>query len=183
MNTSAKVGLIFIATILLSVGSCKKLEEYPVEPQIEYHDFVLLINQQTGISEKGILMISYQDGDGDIGLDQGDTLFPYHPQGDYYYNLIITYYEQQFGEFVEVPLVSWNSNTQEYDTLTFSARIPPLIDKDQEKAIKGIIEYELFIYNPLSDFDTIQFKAKLIDRALNMSNEITTPPIIRINPN
>jgi hypothetical protein len=182
MNTLTKLSLIFVAAVLLLLGSCRKLEEYPLEPQIEFHDFVLLLNQLTGITEKGILMVSYQDGDGDIGLDQGDTLFPFHPQGDYYYNLVITYFERQYGEFVEVPLLSWNSITQQYDTNSFSTRIPPLIPKDQEKAIKGIIEYEMFIYNPLSDFDTIQFKVKLIDRALNISNEVTTPPIVRITP-
>jgi hypothetical protein len=78
-----------------------------------------------------------------------------------------------------LPLISWNELQQRYDTATFSARIPPLIPKDETKAIKGVIEDELFINNPLSDFDTIMFKVQLIDRALNKSNEVSSPPIVR----
>lgn len=178
MKSNAKLSLILLVMVLLFIHSCRKLEEYPLEPQIGFHDFVLLIDQQTGAINTGILMISYQDGDGDIGLADGDTLFPFHREGDFHYNLIVKYYEQQFGNFVEVPLVSFNDQTQAFDTNTFNTRIPPLLPEGQQKGIKGIIEYELFVNNPLSDFDTIQYKVKLIDRALNISNEVTTPPIV-----
>ncbi len=178
MVNFAKLSLICIALCGILLLSCRKLEEYPPEPRIEFNDFVLLFNPQTGINEKGILKINYWDGDGDIGLDQGDTLPPYHAKGDYYYNLRITYLERRHGVFTEVPITIWNSATQQYDTLTFSTRIPPLIPKNQERAIKGVIEYEMFIYNPTSDFDTIQFRVQLVDRALNLSNEVTSPPII-----
>ena len=176
----AKLGFIrVLVIILLLTASCRKLEEYPIVPEITFEGFVLLQNQETGVVDKGLLRIGYRDGDGDIGLAQGDTSFPFQPAGDYYYNLIIRYFEQQNGEFVELPLISWNELQQRYDTATFSARIPPLIPKDESKAIKGIIEDELFINNPLSDFDTIMFKVQLIDRALNKSNEVSSPPIVR----
>ena len=168
----AKIGIFFITCVLLiaaGFGSCRKFEEYPPVPEISFNDFVYLINEETGISEKGILSISYRDGDGDIGLEQEDTLFPYQIDGEYYYNLIITLSEMQNGEFVELPF-------------NFSARIPPLIPKDQQKSIKGIIENELFIYDPTSDFDTIRFTVKLVDRALNVSNEVITPAFVRIIP-
>ncbi len=179
MKSNTKLSLILIAVVLMLSASCRKLEEYPLEPQIGFHDFVLLIDQQTGDINTGLLMISYQDGDGDIGLADGDTLFPFNRDGEFHYNLIVRYFEQQYGNFVEVPLVSFNDQTQTFDTNTFNTRIPPLLPDGQQKAIKGIIEYELFVNNPLSDFDTIQYKVKLIDRALNISNEVTTPPIVR----
>ena len=97
-----KIGLIFVL-LLLSL-SCRKLEEYPIIPVISYNGFELLINEETGISEQGVLYISYTDGDGDIGLDQGDTGFPYQSGGPYYYNFFITYYECDHGVFTEVPL-------------------------------------------------------------------------------
>lgn len=175
----AKLVFIHILIVFLLLTGCRKLEEYPLVPEITYEGFVFLQNEETGEIEKGLLRIGYRDGDGDIGLDQADTTYPFHPEGEFYYNLIIRYFEQQHGTFVEVPLLSWNSLTQEYDTATFSARIPPLIPKDQTKAIKGVIEDELFINNPLSDFDTIMFKVQLIDRALQKSNEISSTPIIR----
>ncbi|HOI32496.1 MAG: hypothetical protein PHG67_08600 [Bacteroidales bacterium] len=173
--------LRFILLIVLGVvlaAACRKEKEYPVEPVISFEGFVFLQDSQTGEINTGLLRIGYTDGDGDIGLDQGDTLFPYHKSGEYYYNLIIRYYEQQQGEFIEVPLIRYYPETQTYDTSTFSGRIPPLIPKDQKEAIKGIIEDEVFINNPLSDYDTIKFEVQLIDRALNKSNVISTPPII-----
>jgi hypothetical protein len=173
-----KIGLIFVL-FLLSL-SCRKLEEYPIIPAISYNGFELLINEETGISEQGVLYISYTDGDGDIGLDQGDTGFPYQSGGPYYYNFFITYYECDHGVFTEVPLLSWNNTTQEYDTLTFNARIPVLLPKEKKQGIKGVIQNEMFIYNPLAKSDTIQFKVKIIDRALQFSNEITTPPIVLV---
>lgn len=168
--------------VFLTAISCQKFEEYPAEPYIEFREFGLITNPVTGITEKAVLRIFYRDGDGDIGLEQGDTLFPFQEDGEYYYNLLITYYELQKGIFTEVPLVSWNNTTQQYDTLTFNARMPLLLPKNQQKSIKGIIENEIFIYNPLSAYDTIQFRVKIIDRALHISNEVITPPIIRINP-
>ncbi len=173
-----KIGLIFVL-LLLSL-SCRKLEEYPVIPAIAFNGFELLINEDTGISEKGILYISYTDGDGDLGLDQGDTTFPYQYGGLYYYNLFITYYECDNGVFTEVPLLTWNNETQQYDTLTFNARMPVLLPKEKKQGIKGVIQNEMFIYNPLAKSDTIQFKVKIVDRALQFSNEITTPPIVLV---
>lgn len=162
--------LVIIVLVIATVVSCRKFEEYPPIPEIAFNDFELLVNNETGISEQGVLYISYRDGDGDIGLEQGDTLFPFEPGGSYYYNLLIRYFELQNGVFVEQPI-------------NFNARIPLLLPKDQKKGIKGIIRNEMFIYDPSSDFDTIQFTVQLIDRALNISNEITTPPIVRIVPN
>lgn len=179
-----KVYLTVLVTFIVMIActSCRKFETYPLEPYIEFREFELLMNPVSGITDQGVLRVFYRDGDGNIGLEQGDTTYPFEPGGSYYYNLIITYYEQQHGVFTEVPLLSWNSNTQQYDTLTFNARLPLLLPKNQKKSIKGIIENQLFIYNPLSAFDTIQFKVKIIDRDLNISNEITTPPIVLMKP-
>ncbi len=169
--------LLFVAAI-----ACRKLEEYPVEPVLTLQPFTLLVNTQTGISERGVLSVSYTDGDGDMGLEQSDTLFPYQPGGDYYFNLLIRYFEMDHGQFKEIPLVSWNNTTQQYDTLSFNARMPLFLPKEKQQAIKGIISDTLFLFNPLALSDTIQFKVKIIDRALHTSNEVTTPPIVLIKP-
>ena len=86
----------------------------------------------------------------------------------------------QFNEWVKVPLVTWDPDDQEFDTLTFNARMPVLTPPSGNQAIKGVIQDTMYIYNPLSDFDTIKFTAYIIDRALNESNQIETPPIVRI---
>ncbi|MDD3744611.1 MAG: hypothetical protein PHX54_13390, partial [Lentimicrobiaceae bacterium] len=114
-------GLLFILTAGI-VFACKKYEEYPPEPKIEFLDFTLLRDAQ-GIDQRGVLRFGYTDGDGNIGLTRHDSVAPYD------YNLFIRYYEQKNGVFEEVFLVTpryINDTTVVYDTATFNGRIPPL---------------------------------------------------------
>lgn len=166
-----KLGIFSFGLLLLIVvviGSCQKFEEYPPTPEIAFDNFALLVDT-AGIARKGLLSISYRDGDGDIGLDQGDTLDPYQLGGEFHYNFIVTLFEQQNGVFVAMPF-------------NFNYRIEPLIPKDQTKSIQGIIENQIDILDPTSTFDTIRFSVKLIDRALNISNEVVTPAFLRKLP-
>lgn len=151
--------------------SCTEKEEYPDIPHIEFESFVKLRNMQ-GVDEKGVLKFSFTDGDGDIGLYSWETTPPYD------YNLFITYFEKQNGEFKEVILTYYNDSTQQFDTNYFHSRIPIINSPDEEKPLKGKIEIELDINNPESNYDTIRFDAYIKDRALNESNTISTPEII-----
>lgn len=158
---------LFFFLVIISFGlvSCIKQEVYPIEPIIEYNDFVK-IPDGTGIDSKGYLIINFTDGDGDIGLQTDDTLPPYNVNGDYYYNFLIHYFEKQNDTFVEVQLPS-----------TFNARIPNVEDDLAERGIRGEIQIELFFNNYNSSSDSIRFTAQIIDRALHKSNIITTPSI------
>ncbi len=176
MKTTAKI--LFILIIVITI-SCRKHETYPVVPAIEFSKFLLEVNTNTGKTERGVLEISYKDGDGDIGLNPSDTFAPYNFGSPYYYNMIIKYYEKQNGIFKEVPLLAWDTDSLRYDTLTFNARIPNLTPTNGNKNIKGIIQDTMFIYNPLSQFDTIKFSVFIYDRALHKSNIVTTPEIVR----
>ena len=178
MKISAKIGLILIGVIANLLFSCRRFEDYPIEPVITFDNFTLLLNPQTGTTERGVLSIGYTDGDGDLGLNPGDTLSPFNRNGNYYYNFIVKYYERQNGTFVEVPLLSWNPDTQKYDTITFNSRFPNLTPEHGNKAIKGVIQDTLYVNNPLSDFDTIKFKVSIYDRALHKSNEVETSEIV-----
>jgi len=171
MNFLPKIGFISILSIILLLLSCSKKEDYPDVPHIVYESFIKIHNFQN-IDEKGILEFSFTDGDGDIGLYSWETSPPYE------YNLFITYFEKQNGEFKEVILTYYNDSTQQYDTNYYHSRIPIINRTGEVKALKGKIEIELFINNYFSDFDTIRFDAYIMDRALNESNTITTPEII-----
>jgi hypothetical protein len=166
MMTKVRLFLFMsVLTVILFAGSCRKFEEYPFEPEIAFQDFGVFIDSVSG-EPYGVLAVSYMDGDGDIGLEQHDTLPPYQPGGEFYYNLIVLLFEQQYGEMIE-------------SQADFSARIPPLIPKDETRSIKGVIEQIIPLHDPNSTFDTIQFQVQLIDRALNKSNILLTPLIIR----
>ncbi len=179
MKGLSKILLILLILLPTIFQSCRKIEKYPDTPRIEYLDFIRLYNPDLEIYDRGVLSFSFEDGDGDIGLNSGDTNAPYNPGSPYHYNLVITYFEMQNGELTEVPIVWFNPQTEEYDTLSLSARIPNLTPSGINKAIKGEIQDTLYIYNFNSVYDTIKFEAFIYDRALNQSNSISTPLIIR----
>ena len=180
MKQITNIGLIIIISTILVYASCRKFEDFPDEPQITYSGFLLENNIETGVTYRGVLIIDYQDGNGDIGLMPGDTFPPFNYGSDYYYNLVIKYFELQNGEWEEVHLVYEDVQNQTYDTLTFSARMPVLTPKSGSQSISGFIQDTLFLYNPLSEkeYDTIKFSVYIIDRALNESNIVETPAII-----
>jgi len=152
--------------LLLLASSCLKREEYPIEPQIEYKNFIKYLNE-SGIEDKGTLIFTFTDGDGDIGLSEGDTFAPYNKEGDYYYNLYIFYKELRNGVITPIDI-----------PIPFHTRLPVITPSGNNKAIKGEMEVKLDIFNPLSTFDTICFDFYLVDRALHKSNTVTTPLIV-----
>lgn len=179
MKTPVKISLILSALALIGFISCERTEEYPIEPVIKYLDFEKIFNTTDSIYDRGILKFEFTDGDGDLGLAKSDTFPPYNPGSKYYYNLIIDYYEVRNGVETLVPLTFYNDETGEYDTIYLSARIPVLTPKGSNKAISGDIYDTLFMYNYFSDFDTLFFKFRIVDRALHESNTETTPYIVR----
>ena len=158
-------GVILSLVTLLILSSCIKQEEFSDIPEIRSRQFLLIFD--TGqYAVQGILSFNFQDGDGDIGLNPGDTFTPYNRAGDYYYNLVIHYFEKQdtgWGEVILSP--------------PYSARIPVLNPGYSGKPIKGFISDTLAM-DPAPDFDTVKFEFFIYDRALNQSNILTTPDII-----
>jgi len=158
---------ILLFCISLSFFGCLKKEVYPPEPYLEYRGFYT-IPDANGIDQSGQLSLYFTDGDGDFGLNESDTLPPYDKEGGYYYNLIIDYFEIQNG----VPVAF------SFPDIPFSSRIKPLVPLGRDKTLKGVIDVKIeAINNPFSSFDTIIFEAKIVDRALNVSNTVSTPPI------
>ncbi len=166
MNNISKIGLFVAASFTLVLGACLPNNNFPDEPVVEFKEFVK-IPDANGVDQTGKLILEFTDGDGDVGLGQGDTFPPYDPGSQYYYNFFTRYYEKQNGEFVEVEL----------DLPNFF-RIPVLTPIGQNKTLEGELEVELFINNPFSDYDTIKFDAWIVDLALNESNVVETGEIV-----
>lgn len=179
MKFNIKVSLILSVFVLVALISCIRMQEFPVEPSVTFKSFEKIFNTTDSIYDRGILTFEFTDGDGDIGLEDQDTFPPYNPGSKYYYNLIIDYYEVRDGVETLVPLTFYNSETEKYDTISLSARIPLLTPKGTNKALSGDISDTLFIYNYYSDYDTLFFKFQIIDRALHESNVDRTPYIVR----
>lgn len=155
MNWSSKIALLSLAVVMLAFAGCRKLEQFPPEPEIDYVDFL-----QFG-SDSAQLVISFTDGDGDIGLTDSDTIEPYD------YNLFLTYYQMENGAWIQ-PVLS----------TPFWYRIPVLKQTNGEKALQGEINVDLSPFYAAPGADSIRYDVVLRDRALNTSNTITTPTII-----
>ena len=168
---------IALSVVLLMVTACREQVEYPIEPRIAYEGFAYLFNADSTFSGEGIISFSYTDGDGDLGLDDADTLYPFGPNDAHYYNMVVDYLKSVNGEFVKTPLLSWNVQTQSYDTVTFNARFRRLCDSEEPKAISGTMDYRLTVQNPFSPNDTVKFEIHILDRALHESNVIQTEAI------
>jgi hypothetical protein len=166
---SLKIRMIFLISCLIAViilDACKKRDNYPDTPQIKYLGFTKIQNA-SGIDDKGIMKLSFTDGDGNIGLAESDTFPPYNSGSKYYYNFFIDYYEKQKGVWKLVDLAISNN-----------ARIPPVTGTGPNNPTKGEIEIELYFNNYQSAFDTIAFESYIVDRDLNESNKIRTSEII-----
>ena len=182
-ETMKKRYLIGLFLVVLAVCSCQKPVEYPIEPRIAYEGFTYLINSDSTFTGEGVISFSYTDGDGDLGLDDSDTVPPFGFNDAHYYNMVIDYLRCVNGVFVKTPLLSPHVPAHPgdtlvlFDTVTFNARFKRLRDSEEPKAISGTMNYKLTVKNPLSPNDTVKFEIHILDRALHESNTIQTDPI------
>lgn len=172
-----KKTLVYIIFAFFALAACQKKLEYPIEPNITYQGLSYVMNADSTLTGEVVIGISYTDGDGDLGLDDADTLYPFGPHDPHYYNMIIDYMKWNGSQFVETPLLNWNQQTLTFDTVSFNARFKRLVFTDEATSISGTIDYKMQVFNPLSPNDIIKFKIHIIDRALHESNTIETDPI------
>lgn len=171
-----KITSLFVAiSLLVTMNSCLKPVSYPDEPELQSVSY-------TKMGDSLLISIEFTDGDGDVGLNQGDTLSPYDPGSFYHYNLYIEYFEMMNGEWVKGRLDPAGNNFPTADTINFQYRIKNLTPVGQNKTLRGTINVtiEAPYYNPISHHnDSIKYRVSLIDRALNISNLLETELITR----
>ena len=168
MRINNKITLFFLCVLggLLLV-SCMKRVKFPKEPVLEFVS--LTINESgTSVDEKATLLLSFTDGDGNVGLDESFDYPPFDLGSAYYYNFFVTYYAKRNGEFVAFP---------EFE---FNARLPRFLSTDSPEPLAGEIKRVLDIRNislTAPDIDTIKFECWLVDRDFNESNHVFTNEI------
>ncbi len=147
--------------VVLLLPACQRNEEFPVEPRIELRSF-------STFGDSASLVIAFTDGDGDIGLGQGDTLPPYDV-APWFYNLFVDYEELQNGVWVRPTL-----------TLPLYYRVPVITPSGQDPTLEGELAVALTPWPtiPNTPFDTVRYAVKLVDRALHVSNTVFTSPVV-----
>jgi hypothetical protein len=157
MKWFSKIGVLAAITSVI-ITSCIKTQCNEDIPIIEFSEF------QQFDDNTAKLIITFKDCNGDVGLNQNDSIDPYK------YNLFMDYYEKQNGRWVNVVPV-----------IPYYYRIPVLYDGSDD-SIEGDIEISMASYykpKQHSAFDTIKFEIYITDRALNESNVIETVELIK----
>ncbi|MCD6347916.1 MAG: hypothetical protein J7L96_10895 [Bacteroidales bacterium] len=162
-----------LIVILLTSFSCQKIVVYPDEPSVSFKD--LIIKDSTDILGNPVkyvkLTFNLIDGNGDVGLDEADTIGPFHRDSAYYYNLIIREHEKIGDEYVEVGDVEFPRNY----------RLPDLSPKGQNKTLIADVSVEIeYRYSDLNPLPFTEFKYffYIVDRALNKSNTDTSTLVV-----
>jgi len=163
MGIINKLSIVLI--VLIALGSCKKIEQLPDRPLIEFTSFAIFdtIDILGNSAKGGRLKFYFQDGDGNLGLQD-----PTGNQTDST-NLFFTLFRKTDGKMVLAPP---NDPLRPSDY-----RIPYMIRLGQNKILKGTISVT-FLYLFYSPADTIKYSFHIKDRAQNVSNEETTAEII-----
>lgn len=169
MKVKTKIGLISsLVLILFVVSSCFKSKNFPDEP--------IISNPQSIVQgDSATVSFDFTDGDADIGLDPSDTNGVHSPDSFYYYNIYLDYYEKD-DNLGWIPGKDLDGND-----VVFGYRIKPITVSENTEGISGRIDVSIeptYRNNLSPESDTVKFKIRLIDRALNISNSLETGELI-----
>ena len=157
-----------VILVVFALTSCRKPEQFPIEPVITFKDMYTKLNSQ-GYDQNIEVVLNFTDGDGDIGYkESGNGAIFDDPNSQYYENFVVKIYELKNG--------MWYSG-HPWDTIDIGARIPYITPVVSNKALEGEILRELPVPPHLTN-DTFRFDIFIYDRGLHKSNIITTPAII-----
>lgn len=158
---------IILILLIIPFSGCPDIEVIPEIPEIEFLSFTITEDTDDLGNDilRGELIFTFQDGDGDIGLSEPDTIIP----GDStQYNLFFTMYKKDKGAYIEL-------DENELGAPLFY-RIPYIEPREgQNKILRGEIKID-FEY-PSVKYDTIRYDFFITDRLLHKSNVESTTDI------
>ena len=159
---------IIVFLIALAYVSCRKIEQLPVIPRVEFTSFAVFdtIDPLGNDCKGGRLKFYFEDGDGNLGLKSPEET------GDMdSLNLFLTLFRKTGGIMVQVPDSGDLMKPSNY-------RVPYMERTGQNKILKGSIAvtFTYTFYEP-ADSDIFQYKFFIKDRDLNTSNIDSTGEI------
>ena len=182
MKKSFIIQLLFLSLLF----SCTNVPDFPNTPAIVLKSIDIFPGVVQGTPNPNIdsikITLSFQDGDGNLGLYPNDTLPPYNETNadgtpnPFHFNYFIDFFHKQNGVYVEKSFsdgFSFNGR--------FFIREEPFT---QARPLEGDLDYTFAITkngvfgSDIFDGDTILFEVQIADRDLNLSNKISTEDII-----
>jgi len=164
MNFSSKIRFksasVWLLALLLFVSACQIGDKYPPEPIISFISYSYIDSLDAfGVTKThlGLIVFSFTDGDGDIGLTDVDVNPPYDN------NMYIT------------RKIIVNSEEKIHEEMKF--RIPYITPEGINKSLSGEIDVDILLPDTFT-FDTMYYDIYILDRELHKSNVITSPYIV-----
>jgi len=165
-----KAILYTVILTFASLAACIEKPVYPSQPVIAYKDF-LRYGADPSNPDSVELVVSFTDNEGDIGLEQADTM------GNFKYgNIWMVYYYDSANTGIWAAFDS-SLTTPQFDTFKVAYRIPPVLPEgDPAEPMKGLIYVKQSPF--IKVHDKIRYDVYVYDKTLQKSNTIQTPEIL-----
>lgn len=179
-NWRLALGTSVAFALMTVLASCPRIPDLNNSPRIS--DIrVQFVKNTTGFIDTVFISLSYEDGDGNLGLASSDTSAPFQLRNANgtinlnHYNIIVT------PEVKAQGARAW----QTYNfpcpnppcANSFNSRFPVLNDPANKQPIKGRIVYNIPSLGYPYD-SAMRFNVYIQDRALNKSNTLTSDSIL-----
>lgn len=175
---ASKVSILLVMPLVSFLCSCAKPMEFPPEPYLEFRQNIFGL--EVGLSGDTTLTLEvefyFQDGDGDIGRQTEDEVFPY--VGDSLYNL--HFHLMEVGSDSTYTQVCYRDSTGREYPVEYNYHLHYLEPVTSNNAMCGTITWAVDDFPSTALFmqgHTVCYSIYLYDRALNKSNTIYTDPI------
>ena len=156
-----KIKYVFALFLLAGLYySCVKKTTYLLTPEIEYKSFTYL--PIPSAPDSAMMVITYKDGDGDIGKEADDQT----------YNLYMNYY---YKDTVTQKYVAYYSLATDSLKTGYTIRRPDVSYKG--KPISGEVAVGISKCRHSKKYKLIKYVIYMYDNAGNKSNVITTPEL------
>jgi hypothetical protein len=159
---------------LVLLASCWKEPNFPNEPHIDFsyiNQSTIRDNLDNPVAEITIA-IKYQDGNGDLGLDDDELNPPYDPSpgNKFTHNYFVETFIENQGKFE--PYVTAIADP-------YNGRFLRLDPDARSQALEGELRRKIEIAEgfDIQEGARLKFRIQIADRSLNLSNTIETDPI------
>ena len=163
-----KVSVLIVFSVMALVTACYKEISFDVIPYIEFSDLrkEIRLDQFSGSKKDSVILtIKFQDGDGDLGLNEEEKKAAVEKQD---FNYIIRIFRKKNGVFTEVP-----------QEVPYSGFFPRLKSDNKKGPIEGKLDYSLVYFQDFTPKkDSLKYQITIKDRSGNVSNTIESKVIV-----
>lgn len=160
---------LLFTVILFAFNSCRKESSFSEIPALVFKEYKIFGNDSLH------LIFSFTDGDGDLGITEGDTFPPFNPAAFSYNNLFLYYQSMNADSTFNYFIQSLPNN--QTDSLKWRFRYRNITPTGQRKVLEGDITATLKSPFRITIHENYRYEIFMFDRALRKSNIIYSPLI------